>query len=81
MTTHTIELSAFQLRNAAYALRDSAGRAYDDERLNTAIAQYRLARDFYALLGNECRAEQCGNLARAIVAEQEAIAAGEEEVA
>lgn len=77
--TFQVTLSASQLLNAAQALRENAGVAYDDERLCTAQAQYRMARDFYALLGMEQRAEQCGNLARAIDAEQRAIAAGEEE--
>ena len=80
---YQIQLTASQMLNAAQALRENAAVAYDDERLNTAIAQFRMAHDLYHLLGNAPRALQCATAAAAIEAEQEAIAADadEEEVA
>ena len=74
-----VEMSACQMLQAAQALCQSAGEAYDDERLVTAIAQYQLAARFYGLLGMDARAVAVGNKARLI--DSEIIAASEEDVA
>ena len=79
-TKFQIDMNATELLNAAQALRQSAGEAYDDERYVTAVMQNRMAGRFYVMLGNDQRAMQCFHQARAIEAEMAAIAAGEEEV-
>jgi hypothetical protein len=76
-----IEMTNTELLNAAIALRESASEAYADERMVTAIAQFRLAARLYALLGNTARTTHCGEMARAIEAEIQAIAAGEDDEA
>ena len=74
-----VEMTACQLLMAAQALRQSAGEAYDDQRYVSAIAGYKQAASYYALLGMERTAVATGNLARMIDAE--IVAASEEEVA
>ena len=73
-----VEMTACQLLQAAQALTQSAGEAYDDERLVTAIAQYQMAARFYGMLGMDARAVAVGNKARLI--DSEIVAASEEEV-
>lgn len=74
-----LKVSAYELMNIAAALRESAGAAYDDERLVSAVMQYRMAGDYYAQVGNEVRACQCRDMAHAIDREITIIAAGNEE--
>ena len=76
-----IELNVTELLTTARALRESASEAYADERMNTAVCEYRLAGRYYDLLGNKPRSTHCYQMAKAIEQEIAAIAAGEDDEA
>jgi len=76
-----IELNVTELLTTARALRESASEAYSDERMNTAVCEFRLAGRYYGLLGNKPRSTHCFQMAKVIEQEIAAIAAGDTEEA
>jgi len=76
-----LRLAKSEILDAATALRYSAGEAYDDERLHTAVRHYKLAARLYQRGGFSVRATDCYHLARVIEQEQLAREAGEDEEA
>ena len=76
-TKFQVEMTACQLLQAAQALTQAAGEAYDDQRYVSAIAGYKQAASYYGLLGMNAWAVAIGNKARLI--DSEIIAASEEE--